>query len=70
MLSNVILEWFIVYGCNESYRDFYALKLLEVASLFMFGERALDDLLHALQRKPDAKIHFLYDSDAWEQLSD
>lgn len=70
VLSNVILEWFRVYNCNEAYQDFYALKLLEVANLFMFGERAQGDLKRAIQKKPDAQIHFLYDSDAWEKLGD
>ena len=70
LLSNVILEWFRVYNCNEAYQDFYARKLLEVANLFMFGERAQGDLKHAIQKKPDAQIHFLYDSDAWEKLGD
>ncbi len=68
ILSSVISEWFDVYHCESSYKDFYAEKLYIIAKLIIFGEKRPNALRSALQNKPDVKIRFFYDSDEWDKL--
>lgn len=68
ILSSVISEWFDLYNCENSYKDFYAEKLYVIAKLIILGEKHPNILRSALQKKPDVKIRFFYDSDEWDKL--
>ena len=42
--------------------------LYVIAKLIILGEKRPNTLRSALQKKPDVKIRFFYDSDEWDKL--
>lgn len=67
LLEMVIYEWFHEYGCEGSYRHFYAIKLSMVARIVMQGEKRKNELMDCLRSKPKAN-KWNYSSDAWIRL--
>lgn len=69
ILMAVMMEWLETYRCEGAYMDFYAEKLCTVAKSVMFRQTEVS-ILQILRSKPDTKVRFFYDSDAWDWLGE